>query len=299
MSLLLTALGAAALCLPGISTATQPAGTGAREAETLSLSRAPEAVAGSSASVFVIDELAGHSEQELIWRGLASLYPAKVLTAPPPTFTGHSPAPPLEADLPRGVTYLRIYDPAQAVNELEAVENPQKLILDLRFCATPAPLSLLTLMEELGADQPLIVLVNARTAGQLEVQLANLQADKKILTVGTPTAGQTGTYMPIPGLDGFYVLTSELLTADGQSLLGQGLTPSVTVETDPQTDYLAYHLVERGTPVEAVLQMQLHAPPETDGEAAPAAEDTPMDAILQRGVDVIVALQVMGLLPPS
>lgn len=320
MKFFLTALGAAALGWP---VALAAAGTEAEAPAPAQVDASP-VQAGSAGSpgsatgfsaapqaVLISGEFAEHSQRELVWRGLAALYPEKVLTAPPVTFTGHSPAPPLQAELPRGVTYLRLYDPALAVEALEAVKNPQKLILDLRYCATPAPASFVTLVEELGQQHPLIVLVNGRTAGQLEVQLADLQAAKKILTVGTPTAGQTGTYAPVPGLDGFYVLKEETLTADGNSLLGKGLTPSVAVETTPQADYLAYNLVERGTAVTAVLQMQAAAPPApvppldedatgANEEKSPApATDRPLDAILQRGLDVIVALQVMGLLPPS
>jgi hypothetical protein len=313
MRFLLTALGAAALGWPGALAATGTEATASAPAQMLAASSPGSTTDFSVAAqaVQIPGEFAEHSQRELVWRGLASLYPEKVLTAPPVVFTGHSPAPPLEAELPRGVTYLRLYDPALAVEALEAVQNPQKLILDLRYCATPAPASFVTLVEELGQTHPLIVLVNRRTAGQLEVQLADLQAAKKILTVGTPTAGQTGQYMPIPGLEGFYVLTEETLTADGNSLLGKGLTPSVAVDTTPQADYLAYNLVERGTSVAAVLQMQVAAPtaPATtpndaatgvnEQKSSATTADLPLDATLQRGIDVIVALQVMGLLPPS
>jgi hypothetical protein len=307
MRLLLTVLGAAALGWPGTISAAEAEATASAPVQAVTTDSPVPVVE----AVQIPEEFFEHSQRELVWRGLASLYPEKVLTAPPVEFTGHSPALPLLTQLPRGVSYLRVYDPGLAVSVLKAVPPPKNLIIDLRYCATPAPEEFIWLVGQLGQDSPLIVLVNGRTAGQLEVQLADLQAAKKILTVGTPTAGQTGTYVPVPGLDGFYVLEEEALTADGNSLLGKGLTPSVSVETTPQADYLAYNLVERGTSVTAVLQMQAAAPTapattldddatEAKKEQSPAATaDLPLDATLQRGLDVIVALQVMGLLPPS
>lgn len=310
MKLLLTALGALALSLTGVVAApaaesgasasgTPQAVTTAAATETADSSASGSEAGLPSAESLMAEELAAHSQQELVWHGLAALYPEKVLTVPPPELPGHSPAPPLKADLPRGVSYLRIYDPSLGLAMLDTVKDPQKLILDLRFCSTPAPKKFLNRLDKLGEERPVIVLVNRRTAGEIEIQLADLQAKKKILTVGTPTAGQTGTYIPVPGMMHFYVLESEMLTADGQSLLGKGLTPSVAVEADPQADYLAYHLVERGTAVESVLQMQF-APRNGSGAETPEKDPaTTIDAVLQRGMDVIVALQVMGLLPPS
>ncbi|MEM8549968.1 MAG: hypothetical protein AAGF10_04195 [Verrucomicrobiota bacterium] len=243
-------------------------------------------------------EFSQHSDEELKWRGLATLYPGKVLTEPPASFAPHSPREPLEVKLPYEVTYLRIYDLPLAMEAIEAVAGQNKLVLDLRYLHSEQPEALAKLLRQMRGDFPAMILVNHRTSGELEIALADLQAAEKVLTIGTHTAGQTGTYRPVPELDGFFVLEDESLTAEGESLLGTGLTPRISVTVAPKDDFRAYELVERGTSVEAVLGMDLSDDSANSSEAEDT-EEVPADAILQRALDVIVALQVLGKLPPS
>ncbi len=243
-------------------------------------------------------EFSQHSELELKWRGLASLYPGMVLTETPPAFTPHTPREPLVAELPDGVTYLRVYDLPLAMPALEEHAGKTRLVLDLRYQQSQEPEAFTALIENTRPKHPLIVLVNHRTAGKLEVALENLQSEGKILAVGVPTAGETGSYRPVPGLDGFYVIDTQHLSHTGKSLLGTGFTPRIVVDTAPEEDYLGYQLVERGTPVEQVLQIEYEAEVTEDGEE-PEDDTEPADPILQRALDVIVALQVLGKLPPS
>lgn len=245
-------------------------------------------------------EFSQHSDAELKWRGLSTLYPDKVVIGQPPSFTPHSPREPLKAELPNDVTYLRVYDLTLAMDALTEIASERKLVLDLRYLGGNVPGGFATTLEKARVDNPAIVLVNHRTAGPVEVTLADLQADNRVLLVGMPTAGQTGKYRAVNGVDNVYLLENEDIPKTGESLLGKGLSPNIAVEIEPEDDYRAYHLVERGTPIERVLdidfEVEVNGPAESDVVETSAM---PADASLQRALDVIVALQVLGKLPPS
>jgi hypothetical protein len=168
-----------------------------------------------------------------------------------------------------------------------------------------------------SADKPaplVLVLVNGQTAGPLEAWLAAFQETESVLAVGTATAGQPGTYHPAPDHPDYYVIDGELLPESG-SVLGTGLQPRFIVEVTPEQNKLAYDRVESGaTDVPAMLRRDrvttaaaAIAPAPAAGTAppgaAPAASIVPAtieevgDPVLQRAVDVVAALQVLGRVP--
>jgi hypothetical protein len=177
-----------------------------------------------------------------------------------------------------------------------------------------------------NADRPaplVLVLVNGQTAGALEAWLEAFQEKESVLAVGTLTAGQPGTYHTTPGHTDYYLLDGEL-QPDSGSIAGTGLKPRFEVEVTPEQNKLAYDRVESGTDVLAMLRRDRvttaanaiapapapangTATPSTIPAATPAAPITPAvapaeevgDPVLQRAVDVVAALQVLGRVPSS
>jgi len=235
-------------------------------------------------------------------------------------------------ELPRGITYLRIYDLQSGLPKMTESTRSPALIWDFRYLAGNYPQSreLLEVMAEPGAaqlpslqtvgnfktpqgdppeeanepaqarrpGQPVIVLVNQRTRGPVEAALDALQATGSILTVGTRTAGMTGSYQAAPCTQGFWVIDGEILAAEGASLLGRGLTPEIAVAVTPEADFVGYQLLETGYATADILKLEL---PSTETGAEPNEEGTlrPSDPILQRAVEIVIALQVLGKLPTS
>jgi hypothetical protein len=177
-----------------------------------------------------------------------------------------------------------IHEPA----DLPAPVNPDK----------PAPL--------------VLVLVNGQTAGPLEAWLAAFQEKESVLAVGRPTAGQPGVYQPAPGHQDYYIISGELQPESG-SVAGTGLLPRFEVDVTPEQNKLAYDRVESGTDVSAMLRRDhvtaaaaanAQTPAPANGTAAPgttpaspAAASDAGDPVLQRAVDVVAALQVLGRVP--
>jgi carboxyl-terminal processing protease len=86
--------------------------------------------------------------------------------------------------------------------------------------------------------RPTVVLVNRDTASAAEILAAALQTYDLAEVVGTRTYGK-GTYQEVIDLDagGALDLTrGEYLTADGTSILGEGVKPDVRAEDDPDTE---------------------------------------------------------------
>jgi carboxyl-terminal processing protease len=86
--------------------------------------------------------------------------------------------------------------------------------------------------------RPTVVLVNRDTASAAEILTAALQTYDLADIVGTRTYGK-GTFQEVIDLDagGALDLTiGKYLTADGTSILGEGVKPDVRAEDDPRTE---------------------------------------------------------------
>lgn len=88
------------------------------------------------------------------------------------------------------------------------------------------------------APRPMAVLVNRDTASASEILAAALKVNELATVVGTRTFGKATVQEVIPlEAGGALDLTiGEYLTADGKSILGEGVKPQVRVEDDPDTD---------------------------------------------------------------
>jgi hypothetical protein len=138
-----------------------------------------------------------------------------------------------------------------------------------------------------------------------------------VLAVGTTTAGQPATYTDYPGQPGYFVIDGELRPESG-SIVGIGVKPHFVVDVSPQQNDVAYFSVERGTmDIVNMLRQErtVTAAPaanaatgagNTNNQTPPSNAPTPTtvviearDPVLQRAVDVVAALQVLGRLPSS
>jgi hypothetical protein len=154
-----------------------------------------------------------------------------------------------------------------------------------------------------------LALVNGLTSGPIEAWLAAFQETDSLPLVGTPTAGQPAHYNPIENDPGYYMIDGELRPASG-SLLGKGVAPHFVVAVTPQQSYDAYFFVERGGDIKTLLRHDTAAAPApapakpaSTAAPAPIPQSVPIEEIsdpaLQRAVDVVAALQVLGRLPSS
>jgi hypothetical protein len=273
--------------------------------------------------------LATHSDADLQLAGLSVLYPGRVLSAPPLTPNpGDAGRAPLSLELPHQLPYLRVYDLAAAQPKLAALlaAHPA-LILDLRYVVAnvPAaeafagtlaraglPAAPLHALGDFPAPAPLpaasaktappliLALVNRQTAGPLEAWLAVFQTGQDLLTVGSPTAGQPSLYHPTSSTPPLYIITGELQPASG-SIIGAGLAPRFPVEVTPEQNYRAYAELERGLDLTALLRSNRPVAPSpatnTPGPPPTPKEDDATDPVLQRAVDVVAALQLLGRVP--
>ena len=85
--------------------------------------------------------------------------------------------------------------------------------------------------------RPTVVLVNRDTASAAEILTAALQQNDLAEVVGTRTYGK-GTFqevMDLPAGGALDLTVGEYLTADGTSILGEGVKPDVRVADDPGT----------------------------------------------------------------
>lgn len=170
-----------------------------------------------------------------------------------------------------------------------------------------------------------LAMVNGQTSGPLEAWLEVFQEKESVLAVGTTTEGQPATYREFKGQPGYSIIDGELRPESG-SLVGLGLKPRFLVEVTPQESDVAYFIVEHGT-VDIVNMLRQErtvaaatvTPAATGGAPAnngntngptsplstPAIPQTTTviaearDPVLQRAVDVVAALQVLGRLPSS
>jgi carboxyl-terminal processing protease len=85
--------------------------------------------------------------------------------------------------------------------------------------------------------RPTVVLVNRDTASAAEILAAALQQNDLAQVVGTRTYGK-GTFqevMDLPAGGALDLTVGEYLTADGTSILGEGVQPDVRASDDPRT----------------------------------------------------------------
>lgn len=258
--------------------------------------------------------------------GLAKHYPGVVLDIPPPMNSVDTSREPLVMTLGRGIVYLRAYSLAHLV-EATYPEDSKHVIFDARYLRTPwfrgTPVHGLTWTRladstyELDAVTSLgkghFILINHQTAGLVEAYLSAQKRLGDVVLVGKTTAGITGSYRKVECASGatFWMATHSLHAKGGESLLGAGVTPHVSVTVDPEADYHAYYLVENGVAPYALLNPSLprfFKPETTEASESPEGESelestdphsdeasqTLRDPILQRAVEIIIALQLLG-----
>ncbi len=241
-------------------------------------------------------------------------------------------------DQPHWVTLVRVYDLGAVGPKLGEWLTRTNVILDLRYVSgnatdaetfagilakaglasvpmqaagtltAPAELPHGTVAEAHPLTAPpVLVLTNGKTAGPLEAWLAAFQAKESLLAVGTPTAGQPGVYKTAEAASPYYVLAGELQPG-ARSIAGTGLQPRFPVDVMPEQNFRAYMDVEHGTEPATLLrhdtlttQAQIAAPASATGTgAAPVLpKDDSGDPVLQRAVDIVAALQLLGRMPAS
>jgi C-terminal processing protease CtpA/Prc len=147
------------------------------------------------------------------------------------------------------------------------------------------------MLKQLFADRnhPAIVLCNRETAGPFEALLSIMQQQGTIIAVGERTAGKTGFYHNINPQT--WMIQGELRPQSDVSLVATGFTPRIQIKVTAEENYSSYHLYEAGTPITRLLRQERNL---TNTEYA-ATEDASIerDRILQRGVDIATALQVL------
>ena len=292
-------------------------------------------------------DAANRDPVEIQLAGLAALYPGRVLhREPQAAIQGNLGRLPKVVDLPRNVTYLRAYNlddkTRKQIEDLLAKPTLTALIIDFRYVFADAPdsESLAEVLAKAGlastplnaigdlqnspvslpepaSDKPagalVLAMVNGQTAGPLEAWLEAFQETESVLLVGTPTAGQPGTYKVVEGHADFYLLKGELQPQAGP-ITGTGLKPRFAVDVKPEQDYLAWSKVESGADISTMLRRDRvtvaaamappPAPAPAAGTAAPVAAASPptatsttveeaADLALQRALDVVAAMQVL------
>ncbi len=264
-------------------------------------------------------DLNTHSDEAIRLHGLAQLYPGRVLfEAPQLTSTTESRVATRVEDLPREIKYIRLYRLDEAQSVLEAFQAHHALILDFRFLKskqtaihlfdafattgwTQGLTTVGTVPEGLIQtklnnsytlrDTPVIVLCNRETAGPFEAVLHRLQQNGSIIAVGESTTGHTGFYEKTE--PNAWILNGEIRPDRDTSLVGSGFQPRIQIAINAEQNYLTYHLYEAGTDITLLLrqenQNKAHSDESLDDKNAPIETDQ----ILQRGVDIIAALQTL------
>ena len=263
--------------------------------------------------------LSTYSDEAIRLHGLAQLYPGRVLfEAPQLTTATESRVATRVEDLPRAIKYIRLYRLDEAKSVLAAFQAHQALILDFRFLKSErSAIDLFDTFATTGwtegltplgnvpeqmtdaklsdsytlRDAPVIVLCNRETAGPFEAILHTLQQNGSIIAVGEPTAGRTGFYRKVA--TGAWILNGELRPDSDTSLVGHGFQPRIQIPLTAEQSYLCYHLYEAGTDIAQLLRQEKR---DTDpSDQTPEHTDAPIqtDEVLQRGVDIIAALQTL------
>jgi hypothetical protein len=217
----------------------------------------------------------------------------------------------VDSDLENALAFGRLLGLHMPVR-LEARGNyltPPMQVSDLVIEKTDTPQS---------RDMPILILTNDGTTGPLEAVLDAVQAQNEIITVGTPTGGHTGRYHEIAVDPPYYVIAGEIRAAGRSSLVHHGFRPEIDVPVDSARDYRAYYAFERGVEISRLINYDLDesdpalntSPPTTYTTFTDAEGTLPerpknisstalADPILQRAVNIIVALQVLRSVPTS
>ena len=271
-----------------------------------------------------------HSEESIYLHGLAQLYPGTVVFKDPklePRSLRENAAQ-IET-LPSDITYVRIYRLEEAMAAIHGVIDQPALILDLRYLQSES--SGAGLAKLLNSDQniasvtgvgiipseitasindldvsatrrkyPAIVLCNRETAGPFETILDALQSDNCIVAVGEATAGRTGFYTKHES-DDVWIIQGELRPSTDKTLIENGFVPRIKMDATPETNYLSYNLYETGRSITRLLRKNANALPTTETGNSGPNDDEPFepDAVLQRGVDIVAALQILQQLPKN
>jgi hypothetical protein len=272
-------------------------------------------VQGQDAALF--PSLRDYSDEAIRLHGLAALFPDRVLFERPQLeIHSESRVAARVEDLPRAIKYIRIYRLNEAKSVLAEHQTQAALILDLRFLKSnhtavdtfsgfatakqantlttlgtvPAELNISSEASSTVRDFPTIVLCNRKTAGPFEAVLHQLQAAGAIIAVGESTAGRTGFYSKASA--NAWILCGEVRPDSETSLVGVGFEPRIRLESEAKENYLSYHLYEAGT---NILQLLSNEDSSSDSDQASEADSRSIepDRILQRGVDIIAALQIL------
>jgi hypothetical protein len=270
---------------------------------------------GQDAALF--PALSDYGDEAIRLHGLAALFPNHVLFEEPQLeTTSESRVAARVEDLPRAIKYIRLYRLDEAKSVLAEFQTHSALILDVRFLKSnhtavdtlsgfatakqaktlttvgtvPADLSTSGEASSTVRDSPVIVLCNRETAGPFEAVLHQLQAAGAIIAVGEPTAGRSGFYRKASA--NAWILCGEVRPDSDTSLVGVGFEPRIRLESDAKENYLSYHLYEAGTDI---LQLLRNEDSSSDSDPAREADSSSIepDRILQRGVDIIAALQIL------
>lgn len=289
------------------------------------------AATASDFPVALYPQLKDKTPEDIRLAGVAALCPGRLLREEPKPAA--RPVPEQRrtraAELPRGGAYLRLYAPdAESVRERVSKSD---LVVDCRYLQTtpddagavaaladalsggagpgwsfagayPVPVVTASEGKPEARKFSVIVIVNASTRGPLEAALASLQARGFVRLVGGRTAGATGVYARLEGRPGWWGVTGEVLPTGGESLVGVGVAPKFPVTVSPEDEFLAWQVVERGSPLGLVLPKETSGKTETatpGGSAPKVAADGDkaaevIDPALSRAQDVVVALRVLG-----
>lgn len=268
-----------------------------------------------------------HSDETIQLHGLASLYPGTILFEAPELATRslRVEAAKIE-DLPNDIAYVRVYRLEEAITAIQKTVEKPALILDLRYLQSESsgvelasllnnepdinslttlgdvPHSIQSAINEIvisaaKRSYPAIVLCNRETAGPFEAILHILQKNGCIIGVGEATAGRTGFYKTED--QQAWIIEGELRPSPDVSLINRGFAPRIRMEATPESNYISYHIYEAGTPIARLLRSNKPLIPQADekAESETDAKKFEPDAVLQRGVDIIAALQVLQQLP--
>ncbi len=268
--------------------------------------------------VELFPSLSQYDDEAIRLHGLATLFPGRVLFEDPQlaTTTESRVATRVE-DLPRAIKYIRLYRLDEAKAVLAEFQAHPALILDVRFLkseraavdaldafttsqtlhnlttvgSVPADLIKLSDGSTTQRDTPAIVLCNRETAGPFEAVLHQLQQTGAIIAVGEATAGRTGFYKKTA--HNAWLLNGELRPDNDTSLVGVGFQPRILLEIDAEENYLSYHLYEAGTSITQLLRQENHTTADSYEKLESENVLIESDRILQRGVDIIAALQIL------
>jgi hypothetical protein len=287
-------------------------------------------------------------DHRMVLEGLAALYPGKILKNLP-SESGQKVQMPKIHNIPRGITYARVYHLNGDLSVLTKHIDDPALIIDLRFVDSelddslafgrmlglrsqvrletrgryrnppllPSELVMEPPSEATHREAPILILTNRGTTGPLEAVLDAIQAQNEIITIGESTGGQTGRYHKIEVDPPYYVIAGEIRAAGGRSLVHHGFRPEIEVPVEPARDYRAYYALERGIHMQRLISFDLDesdsalntapaasanldAPEDPlNGQAKSSSSTALADPILQRAVNIIVALQVLRSVPTS